>query len=92
MGILEFVLVILVSVWTVIFVLIALVVLIILIAIRKGLKRADKILEETEDVARRIDLPSKIVVASIMAFLAKSSIRSLRDLVAFVLPKGRKKK
>ena len=92
MGILEAILVVLVSVWTVIFIIVALILVIVLVAIRKGLSRANKILEETEDIAKKADLPSKIVVAAILAFLAKHSIRSVKDLVTIFLPKGSKRK
>ncbi|MBI2595183.1 hypothetical protein HYW46_00415 [Candidatus Daviesbacteria bacterium] len=91
MGILESLLVILVSLWIVIFAVIALILLAIFFTIKRGLKKADKIMEETEYVARRVDLPSKIVIASILAFLAKNSLGMIKDLLTIFLPKGRKK-
>lgn len=76
---LEIALVILVAVWTFIFALIAIALLVIFLSIRRALRKANQILDETEEKARQVDLPSKIVVASILGFMAKNSVGILKE-------------
>lgn len=85
MEILELFLIILVSVWTVIFIIIAIILLFIFFAVKKALGRANRILEETENVAKRVDLPSKVVIASILAFMTKNIATSVKDFIALFL-------
>ena len=75
---LEIALVILIAVWTFIFALIAIALLVIFFSIRRALKKANQILDETEEKARQVDLPSKIVIASILGFMAKNSVGILK--------------
>lgn len=89
---LEIVLIILVLVWTLIFALVALMVFVIFLGVKRAIKKANNILDETEDVAKRVDLPSKIVMASILGFMAKSSFKGLKDLLSNLLIKGKKNK
>ncbi|MBI2022217.1 hypothetical protein HYS93_05070 [Candidatus Daviesbacteria bacterium] len=91
MNLLETALVVLVTVWTIVFIIIAIAVLLVFFSIKKGLDKANKILDETEDIAKRIDLPSKVVIASILAFMAKNSINTVKEFVSNFIP-GRKKK
>lgn len=88
---LEVALIILVSIWTVIFIVVAAAIIAVFLSIRKAINKANKILEETEDVAKRVDLPSKVVIASILAFLAKNTAGSIKDLISeFLLRKGKR--
>ncbi len=77
---LETALVILVSIWTIIFVIIAAAILFIFFLVKKAIDKANKILETTEEVAKKVDLPSKVVMASIMAFMAKNSFRNFKEI------------
>lgn len=91
MGTLEVALIILVVVWTIIFGVIAAAIIAVFLSIRKAINKANKILEETEDIAKRVDLPSKVVIASILAFLAKNTAGSIKDLISeFLLRKGKR--
>ncbi len=90
MSLLEIALVTLVSIWTIIFVVIAAAVILVFFAIRRALNKANKILDETEDIAKRVDLPSKVVIASILGFLAKNMAGSVKDIIGVFL-KGKKK-
>lgn len=75
---LETALIILVTIWTIIFGIIAIAIFIIFLNIRKALKKANQILDETEAKAKSVDLPSKIVIASILGFMAKNSFQTLK--------------
>lgn len=86
---LETALVILVVIWTIIFAFIAIAILLVFLSIRKALKKANNILDETEAAAKRVDLPSKVVIASILGFMAKNSFTSIKNILqAF---RGKKK-
>ncbi|EKD90719.1 MAG: hypothetical protein ACD_30C00098G0001 [uncultured bacterium] len=90
MSLLEIALVTLVSIWTIIFVIIAVAILLVFFAIRRALQKANKILDETEDIAKRVDLPSKVVIASILGFMAKNMAGSVKDIIGVFL-KSKKK-
>lgn len=81
MNPLEIILVILVSVWTLIFIVVAGAIVVVFLGVKRAVDKANKILEETEDVARRVDLPSKVVIASILAFLAKNTAYSIKNFL-----------
>lgn len=91
MAPLEIALVILVSIWTVIFIIIALSIFLIFLMVRKTINTINRIAQETEDVAKRVDIPSKIVMASILGFMAKNSFGQIKDFVdkTFLNPKKR---
>lgn len=88
---LELALVILIGIWTVIFAIIAVAVLIVFLSIRRALKKANQILDTTEAMAQKVDLPSKVVIASILGFMAKQSFSSLKGLIASTLFKRNKR-
>lgn len=85
MELLELFLVILISVWTIIFIIIAISLLFIFFAIKRALGKANRILDQTENVANRVDLPSKVVIASILAFMTKNIATSVKDFIALFL-------
>ncbi len=78
---LEGALVALILIWTLIFIIIAVVVFIIYRSIKKALDKANQILDETQAKAEEFDLPSKIVIGSVLGFMAKQSIGPLMKLV-----------
>jgi SNF family Na+-dependent transporter len=91
MNPLEVLLVILVSIWTVIFIVVAAAIVVVFLGVKKAIDKANKILEETEDVAKRVDLPSKVVIASILAFLARNTAGSIKGIISDYFLKGKKK-
>jgi large-conductance mechanosensitive channel len=70
MTLLEGALVALILIWTVIFIIIAVVVFVIYRSIKRALDKANKILDETEAKAEEFDLPSKIVIGSIIQIIS----------------------
>lgn len=84
---LETVLIILVVIWSVIFLIIGIALVMIFLAIRRAISKANDILDKTEAVADKIDLPSKVVMASIVAFMAKNSIGPIKNLISTIMSK-----
>lgn len=78
---LEVALIILVTIWSIIFIVIGIAILMVFLAVRKAVNKANQILDRTEEVANKVDLPSKVVVASIVAFMAKNSFGGLKSLI-----------
>lgn len=87
---LELALVFLVGIWTIIFAIIAVAVLVVFLSIRRALKKANQILDTTEAMAQKVDLPSKVVVASILGFMAKQSFSSFKNLLQGIIFKSKK--
>ena len=87
MSILEAVLVILVVIWSIIFLIIGIALVMIFLAIKRAIGKANDILDKTEAVADKVDLPSKVVMASIVAFMAKSSYGPLKKLITTFISK-----
>lgn len=87
MTLLEGALVALILIWTVIFIIIAVVIFIIYRSVKRALDKANKILDETQTKAEEFDLPSKIVTASVIGFMAKQSVGPLMKLVGKVISK-----
>jgi hypothetical protein len=76
---LEAALVILVGVWTLIFAIIAVSILLIFLSIRRAIKKANNLLDKAEAEADKVNLPSKLIISSIMAFVARNSFQSIKD-------------
>lgn len=86
---LEVALIILVTIWSMIFIVIGIAILMIFLGVKRAVNKANQILDRTEEVANKVDLPSKVVIASIVAFMAKSSFRNVKDIIgAFVKNKN----
>lgn len=90
MNILEIALTILVSVWTVIFLMIAIAGFLIYRSIKKGLDKVNKFLDTTEEIAESASIPTKVVVASIVGFMAKNGISGLKNVARNFFDKKRK--
>jgi len=78
---LEIALIILVTVWSLIFIVIGIAILLVFLAVRRAINKANNILDRTEEVANKVDLPSKVVIASILAFVTKNSFGGIKKLV-----------
>lgn len=74
MSILEIALIVLVVIWSIIFIIIAIALVMLILTIRKALVKANDIIDKTHAVADKVDLPSKVVIATIVGFLAKNSL------------------
>ncbi len=87
---LEIALVILVAVWSIIFIMIGVGLLLIFLAVKRAIDKANNILDRTEEVANKVDLPSKVVIASIVAFMAKNSFGGLKNIISETFLKRKK--
>lgn len=72
MTTLETSLVILVSVWSLIFIVIAVGLIIILYQVKKAIDKVNRILDTTESITQGVGGPVKTVVSTISAFLKKA--------------------
>lgn len=90
MTALEVALIILVAIWSVIFLIIGIALVMIFFAVKKAISRASSILDKTEAVADKVDLPSKVVMASILAFMAKNSFGPIKKFIATIMAGNRK--
>jgi len=82
MEVLEIVLIVLVVIWSVIFLIIAAALIMVFLAVKRALVKANRILDKTEAVAGKVDFPSKMVIASIVGFMAKNSMGPVARLIA----------
>ncbi|MBI2593730.1 hypothetical protein HYW44_03740 [Candidatus Daviesbacteria bacterium] len=87
MSALEIALIILVAIWSIIFLIIGISLVMIFFAVKRAITKANDILEKTEAVADKVDLPSKVVMASIVAFMAKNSIGPIKKLISTIMAK-----
>lgn len=89
MSALEIALIILVSIWSIIFIIIAIAVIMLVVAIRKGISKANTFLDKTGAVADKVDLPSKLVIATIVGFVAKNSFGTVKKIISGFLSKNK---
>ena len=82
MSLLEGALVSLVLLWTAIFVVVLVMAVVIYRSLKRALDKANAILDETQAKAEEFDLPSKIVTASVIGFMAKQSVGPLMKLIS----------
>lgn len=87
MSPLEIALIVLVVIWSIIFIIIAIALVMLILTIKKGLAKANDILDKTGAVADKVDLPSKLVMATIVGFVAKNSFGTIRKLVSGLMSK-----
>lgn len=87
MSALEIALIILVAIWSVVFLIIGIALVMIFFAVKRAITKANDILDKTEAVADKVDLPSKVVMASIVAFMAKNSIGPIKKLISTIMAK-----
>jgi|CXWK01.1.fsa_nt_gi hypothetical protein len=82
MTVLEIALIILVAIWSIIFLIIGAALIMIFIAVKRAIGKANSILDKTEAVAGKVDLPSKVVIASIVGFMAKNSMGTVKKIIS----------
>lgn len=89
MTVLEIALIVLVIIWSIIFIVIAVALIMVALAVKRAITKANAILDKTGAITDKVDLPSKVVIASIVGFMAKNSLGPIARIVAGFL--GRKK-
>ena len=85
MTVLEATLIILVVIWSIIFLIIGIALVMIFFSIKRAIGKANDILDKTEAVADKVDLPSKVVMASIVAFMAKNSFGTIKKIIGNIM-------
>lgn len=85
MSALEIALIILVAIWSVVFLIIGIALVMIFFAVKRAITKANDILDKTEAVADKVDLPSKVVMASIVAFMAKNSFGTIKRIISGIM-------
>ncbi len=81
----EIALIVLITIWSVIFIVIGLAVIVVFLSIRRAMRKVDNILDKTEELANKADLPSKLVTASIMSFMAKNGYTTIKKLITSIM-------
>lgn len=71
MSPLETALVVLISIWSIIFVVVGIFLIVLLISVKKALDKINKILKTTENVTEGVGVPLKIIVDKIANFFSK---------------------
>lgn len=89
MEILEIILIVLVVIWSIISLIIVIAVITIFLSIKKAITKANNILDKTQAIADKADLPSKAVIASIVAFMAKNSFGTIKKIISGILSSRR---
>lgn len=87
MSALEIALIILVAIWSIVFLIIGIALVMIFFAVKRAITKANDILDKTEAVADKVDLPSKVVMASIVAFMAKNSFGTIKKIISGIMSK-----
>lgn len=80
---LEIALVILVSVWTLIFVILAVVMLFIFLALKRTVEKFNHLIDQTEKAAEEVQLPLKMAMAGIAGLASKNAFDALKKLTSF---------
>lgn len=80
---LEIALVLLVSVWTLIFIILAVVMLIIFLAIKRAVDKFNNLLDQTERAAEEVQLPLKMAMAGIAGLASKNAFDAIKKLTNF---------
>lgn len=89
---LEVALIILVSVWTVIFIVVAIAVIVIFFAIKKTVDKFYKLLDETEKAAEEVQLPLKLAMAGVAGMVSKNAFEAIRKITTLATSVSSKKK
>lgn len=82
MDVLQIALVILVSVWTIIFIIMGIAMYFIYRSVRRAMDKVNRFLDTTEEMAESARLPSKVIMGAVMGFLAKNSANMLKNMIA----------
>ncbi len=78
---LETALVILISIWTIIFILVGIGMIVLFIQIRKAIDKVNQILQTTEDIAERVEIPIRTISAGILGFIGKISAQGISSFI-----------
>ncbi len=81
MSPLEIALLILIVIWSIIFIIIAVALVMLILTVKRALGKANDILDKTGAIADKVDLPSKVVIASIVGFMAKNSLGPIGRMI-----------
>ena len=81
----EVALIILITIWSIIFIVIGIAVLLVFLSVKRALTKVDRILDKTEELANQADLPSKLVTASIVGFMAKNGYGTIKKLIGTLM-------
>ncbi len=81
MTAIEIALIVLITIWSVIFIVIGIAVLIVFLTVKRALTKVDRLLDRTEEIANKADLPSKLVTASIVGFMAKNGFGTIKKIL-----------
>lgn len=85
MSAVEIALIVLITIWSIIFIVIGIAVIVVFLAVRRAMKKVDTILDKTEELANKADIPSKLVTAAIMSFMAKNGYSTIKKLISTVM-------
>ena len=88
---LEIALILLVSVWTLIFVIIAVMIFIIFLALKKTVTKFNNLLDTTEAAAQEAQLPLKMAMAGIAGMMSKNAFDTIRKIASIATSSRRKK-
>lgn len=80
---LEIALVILVSVWTLIFIILAVVMLFVFLAIKRTVDKFNHLIDQTERAAEEVQLPLKMAMAGIAGLASKNAFDAIKRLTNF---------
>ncbi len=81
MTAIEIALIVLITIWSIIFIVIGVALLIVFFSVKRALKKVDRLLDRTEEIANKADLPSKLVTASIVGFMAKNGFGTVKKVL-----------
>jgi heme/copper-type cytochrome/quinol oxidase subunit 2 len=85
MSAVEIALIILITIWSIIFIVIGVALIVVFLSVRRAMRKVDNILDKTEELANKADLPSKLVTAAIMSFMAKNGYGTIKKLISAVM-------
>lgn len=89
---LEIALVILVSVWTLIFIILAVVMLLIFLAVKRTIDKFNRLLDQTERAAEEVQLPLKMAMAGVAGLMSKNAFDALKKIASLAHSKSSTKK
>lgn len=88
---LEVALIILVSVWTLIFIIIAASLFLIFMAVRHTINKFNNLLDTTEKAAEEVQLPLKLAMAGAVGLMGKNAFGTIKKFIEITRPKVIKK-
>lgn len=76
----ESALVILIFIWSVIFVLVGIFIAIIFWRIKQAVDKVNKILQTTENIAERVEMPIRTISSGLLSLLGKPTVESIKEI------------